>query len=402
MLGIWFNHDDYLVRKKQEDLACLKLLGFTDAFVLFKGVFADMRDKPDHHRYLDFLIQSIRQNGSRVHGVFFCSEDRKYTRLYPDRTDTAIFPKNETRRISHLDTAYIEYLTRSIITAGEEYSLDGIQLDFVRFGTIFNGWSPEEERIYRSFGVNVSLLKEEILGSYDLSKPRYNLNALFARYEENDGQLLAFEKARRSIIRNFVRALTANVRSGLSTTELSAAMMPEELYASRLFDAAIHYGQRYEDFSPCFDYLVPMIYAGVYHQDSKWVSELAANLSERYPGSVIGIESIEPKTGKELHAEIEAIQKIDHAGISFFRYGRMVFSARDGKDTLLYNTYPGTVTRLVLTCGEKEVVKDCELEEASWMRLSGHWDQIRAFGRFFTGETQAYEGELCVLDRGSL
>ena len=37
MLGIWFNHDDLLVRKNQEDFECLKLFGFTDAFILFKG-----------------------------------------------------------------------------------------------------------------------------------------------------------------------------------------------------------------------------------------------------------------------------------------------------------------------------------------------------------------------------
>lgn len=402
MFGIWINHADLPVRRKQEDFECLKHFGFTDAFVLFKGCLCDQRDTQEDYEYLDFLIKGIRQNGARVHGVFYCSEDQKYINMNPDRTDIAIFGKSETRRICHLDKAYIEYLNHSIMTAADEYALDGIQLDFVRFGTIFNGWSPEEEKIYSDFGVNVPVLKDEILKTYDLSKPSYNLKAIFSRYTENDGQMLALAAGRKSVIRNFVQTVSGNIRSGLPDAELSVAMMPEGMYLPWAVDAELQYGQTYEDFSSYFDYMVPMIYSSTFNQTSEWVGEVAAAISERFPESVIGIDTLEPRLGKDLRVEIEAIKRVNNAGISVFRYGRMILAARDGQNTLLYNTYPGTVTRLVLTRGEKEIVKDCILEESSWMKVSGHWDRIRAFGKFFAGKTQIYEGEMSVLDRGTV
>ena len=402
MLGIWFNHADLPVRRKQEDFESLKRFGFTDAFVMFKGCFTDQRDTPADHEYLDFLIKGIRQTGVRVHGVFFGSVDKKYTDLNPERADIPIFGKSDTYKICHLDKAYIEYLNHSIMTAAAEYALDGIQLDYVRFGTIFNGWSPEEEKIYSDFGVNVPALKDEILNVYDLSKPSYNLKPILSRYTENDGQMLAFAAGRQSIIRNFVKTVSENIRSGLPDAELSVAMMPEGMYPPWAVDSALHYGQNYEDFLPYFDYLIPMIYASAFNRTSEWVGEVATTVCERYPKSVIGIDTLEPRSGKELSVEIEAIKRLNHAGLAVFRYGRMLLATRDGHDTLLYNTYPGTVTRLVLIRGEKEVVKDCILEEASWMKLSGQWDRIRAFGKFFSGKTQTYEGEMSVLDREML
>ena len=80
----------------------------------------------------------------------------------------------------------------------------------------------------------------------------------------------------------------------------------------------------------------------------------------------------------------------------------MIFEVRDGQDTLLYNTYPGTVTRLILRCEADEHTRDCELEEASWLRIPGHWDEIRAFGSFDADDPPRYDGELCVLNGGNL
>ena len=399
MLGIWFNHDDLLVRKNQEDFECLKLFGFTDAFILFKGCVSDMRDKTENHKYLDFVINGVRKNGVRVHGVFFCSEDKKYITLNPDRADMRVFGKTETFRIRHLDKKYIEYLNSSIVSANEEYSLDGIQLDFVRYGTVLCGWSPEEENIYRTFGVNVSKLKKEILATYDLSKPNYNLNQIFQRYLNNDEQLIAFVAGRRSIIKNFVHMVTDNIRLGVKDVDLSVAMMPEGMYEPWRAAAALHYGQDFEDFAPYFDYMIPMVYAGVFNQTSEWISKVAGNVCERFPQSVIGLDCIGPRINEDVRADIEALKNLKNAGICYFRYGRMILALRDGNDTILYNTYPGTVTKLILINDGEEIVRDCTLHEASWMRLKGHWNRIRAFGSFSAGKPQNYEGEMCVLEK---
>ena len=403
MIGLWFNHGDIHVRKNPEDLESLKRFGFSDAFVLFKGGYCDQRDKPEDHKYLDFLISGLRRNDIRVHGVFYCSEDRKYINRYPEKTDISVFGETNTRRICHLDSEYIDYLNNSILTAAEEYGLDGIQLDFVRFGTLMNGWSPEEERIYSSFGVDVPAIKQEILDRYDdISGSNYNLGPIFERYRNNDGQLSALAAARRSILKSFVSRIAGTVRSELKDTVLSAAMMPEGMYPPWRGDAALHYSQEFEDFEPYFDYMVPMVYAGTFNQSSGWVGTVAGNVSRSYPGSVIGLDSVEPRNSDGIRADIEAIRGQNHAGVCFFRYGRMILSMREGPETVLYNTYPGQVTRLVLTEGDREKVVDCSIDEASWMRIEGQWERIRAFGSFASGRTQMYEGELCVLDRDML
>lgn len=402
MLGIWFNHEDRLLRsKKHADFECLKRFGFTDAFILIKGRSLDSRKIPERHAHLDFLFREIRLQGIRTHGVFICSEDMEYCSLYPDRADTSIFGKKSDIRISHVDAQYLEYLTRSILAAGREYPLDGIQLDFLRYGYIGNGWSPEEEKTYASFGADVPKLKEEILARYDSSKPQYNLEPVFSRYRDHEEQVCGFAAGRQSVISGFARALTESVRSGLPGIELSAAMMPEGLFPTWHDTAALHYGQIYEDFYPLVDRLYPMIYTGVYNKDSGWIAELSENASACFPGSVIGLECTEPMATARMRGDIAAIQGLNHAGISFFRYGRMVLAVRDGQDTLLYNTYPGQATRLILRRENTETEKDCELEEASWLRVPGHWDMIRAFGRYRNGRESFFDGELCVLDAES-
>ena len=404
MLGIWFNHEDRRLRsKKHVDFECLKRFGFTDAFILIKGMAHDKRSTPEDHAHLDSLIRELCLQGIRTHGVFICSEDREYSSLYPDRTDTSIFGKKSDSRISHLDTRYLEYLTRLVLTAASEYPLDGIQFDFLRYGYIGNGWSPEEEKIYASFGVDIPKLKDEILARYDSSKPQYNLEPVFSRYRDHEEQVCGFAAGRQSIIKGFARALTESVRCGLPCPgiELSIAMMPEGLFAPWRDVAALHYGQIYEDFYPLFDRLYPMIYTGAYNKDSGWVAELSENASACFPGSVIGFECTEPMTSARLRGDIAAIRGGNHAGICFFRYGRMVLAVRDGQDTLLYNTYPGSATRLILSRENTEIERDCELEEASWLRVPGHWDLIRAFGRYKNGNDHYFDGELCVLEAES-
>ena len=191
------------------------------------------------------------------------------------------------------------------------------------------------------------------------------------------------------------------LKPGIGGIELSIAMMPEGLFMPWHDVAALHYGQSYEDYYPLFDHLYPMIYTGAYNKDSGWVAELSENASACFPGSVIGFECTEPMTSARLRGDIAAIRGGNHAGISFFRYGRMVLAVRDGQDTLLYNTYPGSATRLILSRENTEIERDCELEEASWLRVPGHWDLIRAFGRYKNGSEHYFDGELCVLDAES-
>ena len=101
-------------------------------------------------------------------------------------------------------------------------------------------------------------------------------------------------------------------------------------------------------------------------------------------------------------ADINTVRDQTDVGISLFRYGRMILALPEGEDTLLYNTYPGTVTRLILKAGTKEIEMRCTLEEASVLRIKGHWELIRPFGFFVDSGDKRHEGELCAIHSESL
>lgn len=67
-------------------------------------------------------------------------------------------------------------------------------------------------------------------------------------------------------------------------------------------------------------------------------------------------------------------------------------------ETICFRSYAGTVERLILVRGDTESEMACKLEEASVLRVKGHWDLIRAFGRFRPSPDEDYEGELCVVE----
>ncbi|WP_352398742.1 hypothetical protein [[Clostridium] aminophilum] len=398
MTGIWFNHEDICVRsKKHEDLTILHEAGYTDAYILIKGMDDDIRNTPIERKRVLYLFETLKKMGLRTHGVFICSNDRAYCKQYPDRADMTIFGNKSAYRISHTDPFYLSYLKESIISAAREFPMDGVQLDFMRYGIITNGWSGKEEEIYAQNGTDVPMLKEKILRLYDSRKEDYNIKSLLDACQNGDSQLMAFSDARRSIIRNFVRSVTDEIRTKLPDKEISIAMMPEGLWPERYSTALLHYGQTYEDLQPYADHLFAMAYAGSYNVKSDWVGEIGKQAQKRIPRIVMGLECTEPRSSSDISTDLSEISGLNHAGVCFFRYGRMIIGVTDGRDTLLYNSYPGTVRKLELYSGEKKTDMECRFEEASYMRIPGKFDRIRAFGSFKDISGRDYDGEFCVV-----
>ncbi|WP_026657162.1 hypothetical protein [Butyrivibrio sp. AC2005] len=402
MLGIWFNHEDYRLRsKKHKDFSVLKMAGVTDAYILVKGMEDDIRITEDLFLHTKFLFREMKKLGIRTHGVFICSHDEYYCKKYPDRADSSLFGDKSTRRISHVDPYYLEYLEDSVFTANDIFDMDGIQLDFLRYGIVANGWSKLEEQIYEEHGLNVQTFKRELLEHYDSNKAGYNLLSIVSRYYQNDEQLISFVNGRRSVIKGFVRSLSEAIREKLPEKELSIAMMPEGLLPDQKGFALFHYGQDYNDFASFADRLFPMAYAGAYGKKSDWVGSVAKSASLSLKGAVMGLECTEPRTAMDIQGDLNEVTKYKNDGFCLFRYGRMIFALEEDNDTLLFNTYPGTVMSLLLVKSDEQEEKNFEIEEGSWLRINGHFDIIRAFGSFRTDSQSVYEGELCVVKEPS-
>lgn len=397
MLGIWFNHgDDYARKRPHDHLEILKRFGFTDFYILMKGTRCNVWEVPELRERVDLICRQARNLQIRTHGVFICSEAVDRLREHPEEGDFLRSGARSDTRISHVNRAYQQWLLEAMQDAYRTFSLDGIQLDFLRYGTIGYGWSPEEETIYASFGVDVPALRQEIASLYNPEKPSQSLMPLFSRLEAGDPMLNAFVLARRSVIRGWLKTVSENLRQALPGAELSVAMMPEGLETGHEV-SELHYGQNYQGFQPFADHLFPMAYSAVFGKGADWVGAIGRRAAAEVPGAVIGLECTEPSTAVRLRDTLQAISGLKLDGICLFRYGRLILALRDGEDTILYNSYAGTVNRLILIRGTTEEERTCMLEEASFMRLTGHWDLIRAFGRFQSSRESHYEGELCVV-----
>lgn len=398
MLGIWFNHDDLDYRtKKHENAEFLKDIGFTHFYVLIKGIENDIRNTAPYHERVRYLVSKARSMGIKAHGVFICSEDAHYLSENPEKADISYKRARSTCRISHVDECYRAYLKESILTAVEEFGLDGVQLDFLRFGYVGNGWGKREEEIYASFGVRVEELRKELTTSYDPSKPQNNLGAFLKRLKEGDAKLTSFSKARSFIIQDFAKDIADCVHSAFPDKEVSLAMMPEAFYPEWQEINLLHYGQDQNDLKAVVDRLFPMAYAGVYNVTSDWVKQICEDAAISAPDFVVGLDCIEPRGALHIQSDLQAVSGLTDGGICLFRYGRMILAKRSDDETELLNTYAGTVDRLILVNGNATITMEVELLEAGRMSVHGHWELIRAYGSFSKGSNSKYEGELCVV-----
>ena len=398
MLGLWFNHgDDYARGKPHDNLEILKRFGFTDFYILMKGTRRDVWDSPALYDRAAVLCGQARDLGIRSHGVFICSEAPGRLQTHPEEGDLLRNGARSDSRISHVNRAYQQWLLQSIRRAVKEFSLDGVQLDFLRYGYIGNGWSAEEEALYASHGVDVSAIKQEIDSLYKPNAPTDSLEPLFSRLKAGDQRMTALVSARRSVIRGYLKAVSDSLRRECPGVELSVAMMPEGLDPDGYEISELHYGQNYQDFLPLADHLFPMAYAAVFGKGPDWVGTIGRNAEAQVPGAVMGLECSQPSTAVDLRNALRALFGLRLDGVCLFRYGRLVLAVRDEADTMLYNSYAGTVNRLILIRGTAELEMECTLEEASFVRVKGHWDMIRAFGRFQSMREKHYEGELCVV-----
>lgn len=403
MLGIWFNHDDLDYRtNKHENAEFLNDIGFTHFYVLIKGSDNDIRNNSPYHERVRYLVSKAHSLGIKVHGVFICSEDAYYLANNPEKADISYKRARSTCRISHVDEYYRTYLIESILTAIEEFDLDGVQLDFLRFGYVGNGWSKREEEIYASFGVRVEELRKELIASYDPSKPQNNLGSFLERLKEGETQISLFSRARSSIIRDFAKDITDSVHRAFPFMEVSLAMMPEEFYPDWKGISSLHYGQDLENLKAVVDRLFPMAYAGVYNMGSDWTAAICTDAVRSAPGFVLGLDCIEPRGALHIKSDLQAVRNLTDAGICLFRYGRMILAEQNGNETVLLNTYAGTVNRLILVNGDETITMEVEILEAGSMCIHGQWELIRAFGSFASGANRKYEGELCVVQSQDL
>ncbi len=241
--AIWINTDDV----KSVTLDELKNTGITDVFVKANRISA-----PTYPSVLNDIIGKLKDSGIRVHAWVSC---------FVDSNGNWVDPQDKT---------YINQIMTTITDITQNYKVDGIHLDYVRYpGTA---------------------------------------------YKHSGGT---------EAITSFVKQVYETVKSIKPKVSVSAALMPEGDVN------AYYYGQDYQALSSYLDFLVPMIYKGNYHKDTAWIGSTVKYIVDHSNGKpvVAGLQTYHSDSdltlvpASEICADIKSAQDNGASGYALFKYG---------------------------------------------------------------------------------
>lgn len=280
---------------------------------------------------LSDLIAACRPLGIRVHAWFVFSEDEAYAKAHPEdriwhhgKANTEFKPFAIDGKVCPASMDHLEYMNSLIREVMENYDVDGIHLDYIRYGHVVYCFCPAHVEKAAKLGINVDRVREAIFKTFYASPadPDYFFNA----YTAGDPDVAAWVEMRRSEVREAAAGMRAAAKSINPNVVFSASLMPEGAAADSRSFAMCHYGQSYEDAGKLYDVVSPMAYHIDFGKPPAWVGDIVRGTIQAV-GDVpvyIGLQAYSDKcTPDELKAAALAGLDAGAAGVSLFRFGSM-------------------------------------------------------------------------------
>ena len=328
----------------------MKQYGFTDIFLLVKGtsgaVGYDSKTalKVAHtdRDVLHEVIDEAHKKGIKVHAWFCIDCDAAWAAVHPEDMMVHITkgPDPSKNRISPLSPAYREYTENLIREVVQNYDIDGIQLDYIRYPHIAYGFNENYEIAKaKDAGINVDNVRDVINQTY------YNTDsdgkAIFESYDRGDKDVVGWVNLRRNAVDSFAGEIKDIVKSVRPKIKYSASLMPEGAYDatflvaqndSKTF-AEVHYGQDYSDAAKIYDFVVPMLYWNDYGKSPQWADALYKNTVNIFGRNrvIAGLQAYSPTKSADLCDTVNYIRESSGEGIALFRYGTFGLSSIDIK-----------------------------------------------------------------------
>lgn len=377
--GIWMWPNNIHKYGAKKIFSVLKSARFTDVYLLTKGLsgktsFIGKTAPAAFDRdILKEVIDIAHLYGIRVHAWFTSACDEHYKALHPE-SGRAHFTRGKDRElISFKNKAYLGYLKTVINEVVDNYPVDGIHLDYIRYNHMLYGWDEEDITSYEFFGAD----KEELfsfINSTFYSEKRNE--TIFDAYKNGSKTLSAFCKSRKTDVISFAENLLDGLRSKRPDLIFSAAVMPEGAYKDHSF-ADLHYGQIYDELSPMFDYLAVMSYTKAYSKESDWISEIGQNLLEKKIPFITGIQTYDHQDGLSIQKDLLSAYASSPNGIVLFREGECAVLYNDAGAKLFNATpYPITEIELISKAGAEKIHTSVLPGETALLDLSSLPDQI--------------------------
>ncbi|MCR4425578.1 MAG: family 10 glycosylhydrolase [Firmicutes bacterium] len=276
------------------------------------------------------LIAACKPRGIQVHAWFVFNEDKAFTDAHPAErlwhhgnansgyqpyaiTDGRVCPNSE----AHLQ--YTEDMIREVL---QNYDVDGIHLDYIRYGHVVYCFCPTHQAKAASLGIDLSRVRQAVFDTF-YANPA-NANAIFDAYAAGDPDVAAWMDMRMEEIRyaaTRMRNLTKQIKPN---AVFSASLMPEGADPATKVWAHCHYAQSYADAADLYDFISPMAYHVSYGKPASWVRTLTQNAVADVSGKCkvyTGIQAHEAATPSSVADAIFAAADGGAKGFALFRYG---------------------------------------------------------------------------------
>lgn len=279
------------------------------------------------------IIAVCRPLGIRVHAWFVFNQDKSYTDLHHEdriwhhgkaNTDFKPYPVDD-GKVCPISQSHLEYTNDMIREVIENYDVDGIHLDYIRYGHAVYCFCPDHVQKATALGINVDRVREVMFETFYASNA--NPNRFFEAYESGDADVVAWVNMRQAEIRDAAAGMRAAAKLAKPDVIFSASLMPEGAFPETNSFAMCHYGQSYEDAGELYDFVCPMAYHLDYGKTPAWVGDVARGAAKLVGDDVpvyIGVQAYGEKADRDaVQKAIEAGLGAGAEGVALFRFGTM-------------------------------------------------------------------------------
>lgn len=334
------------VRNEGADKIVAKLAKYkiNTVFLLVKGMSGDVGFKSkigpplkDNRDLLQEMIIACHKRGIEVHAWFMVHGDIKWGKAHPE--DVVYHAGNSTawndgpysktidttkQLICPLVPEYQEYIKNLIGEIVDNYKVDGIHLDAIRYAHVVYCFCPRHQQHAKELGIDFERVRSIMYQS--LYSKNTDQNLYVEAYKKGDPDIVKWANMRQDEITTFTKEIRELIDQKNPKTKLSAAFVPEGGEQDDSY-ALCYFAQNYRDIGEYLDFICPMTYHKEFRKPIQWVVDIAQHTGEETGKPVYaGIQAFTEKKSvdeKELAATLKAIRENKIPGFVLFRYGSL-------------------------------------------------------------------------------
>ncbi|MFB3895471.1 MAG: glycoside hydrolase family 10 protein [bacterium] len=288
--------------------------------------------KPEKDTLRDF-ITACHKRRMEVHAWLMYHGDTQWVTNHPEEGmykagdstnwNAGPVPVNK-EKVCPLAPGYHEYFLGLIGDLIDNYDIDGIHLDGIRYGHMLYCFCPRHQQKAKELGIDLDHIRA--LAYKMLYVQKSTKGAYINAYKKGDKDVVKWVQQRQDEITSVTKEVKELIQKKKPNLKLSAALMPEGGEADDTF-ALCHYGQNYRELGKYLDFICPMSYQGGFGKKTDWVVAIAKRVEAETGKPVyVGVQGFgltKTFTVAEFTETLKAVKKDRLHGFTIFRYGTL-------------------------------------------------------------------------------